>query len=425
MNNPDKFFEDLKKLRQKITNSVVYFPQFENKSDLTNHFYRACWYLPFKENVVEEVSLATEGGLEMAARPSFMAPSVSSTKHINTISSSNEYYERLANAKCVLLWDYPTEETVELFTKLGIRTFNVTTNDESVAEYGNYCKLMWQLTGPKEKNQILTSSHNRFKQKLAALSEKGYRASALFGTGPSVDLAFNYDFSKCFTHACNTVILSEELMNHIDPDFISAGDVVSHFGVSVYAHEYREKLFETLQNRDCRFLTTSQFGYLFMLHYPSVADKVLACDQRGFTPNYDLLNDWTLPCLDSVFNIHMAPTCSTYSDTIFVLGCDGKNPDEKLNEDFWQHSKQAQLHHLVDTGHQSHPVFDVHRKQSTWTGYQNSVMQTCGIGENLYGKSYYSLEPSFTVGLKERFIDKQELMNKFPFMLNEEERADA
>lgn len=414
------FFATLKSKRTNIAQNVVYYPQFETKKDLTNHYYRACWYLPLKENVFDGVLLSTKSKLSLDSRPAYMGPSVSSTEHIMIEHSNPGYIDSLANSKCVLLWNNPSNDVIEGFQKLGIKAFNISTNDLSTAEYGNYCKLMWQLTPLEDKNDILVSSHKRFKDKMSSLQNSGYLASALFGTGPSIDLALKYDFSKCFTHVCNTVILSEELMSHIKPDFVSAGDVVSHFGVSLYAHEFREKLFETLRDSDMMFLTTSQFGYLFMLHYPSVADKVLACDQRGFTPNYDLVADWTLPCLDSVFNIHMAPTCSTFANTIFVLGCDGKNPDEELNEDFWQHSKEAQLHDLVDTGHECHPTFDTHRKTNTWTGYQNSVRQTCGIGENLFGKEYISLEPSFTIGLTERYLDPEVLKADYAFIVAED-----
>ena len=418
----EKLFEnlsvkELKTIRRKagVSNSVVYYPTFKSSEELSNHYHRACWYLPYKKNVIEEVKLFSDGAASIQERPKYMAPPVSPSEHICDLKDMD--IESLVAAKCVLLWDYPSETLIQKFQKLGIKPFNITTNDLNTAEYGNYCKVLWQLTSNEEKDKIIESSHTRFKHYLKRLASKEYKAAAVFGTGPSIDLAPEFDFSQCFTHSCNTVILSEELMGAIKPDFLSAGDVVSHFGISEYAHQYRERLHLTLQSTDCMFLTTSQFGYLFMVQYPDVADKVLVSDQRGFLPNYDLNSDWNLPCLDSVFNIHMAPTASTFSDTIFVLGCDGKNPDESLNEDFWQHSKKAQLHNLVDSGHMCHPTFDVHRQKSTWDGYQNSVQQTCGLGENLYGKRFFTLHPSYTVGLNTRFIDIEELQKNFPFLM--------
>lgn len=409
--------KELKAIRQKtgISETVVYYPAFNSSEDLSNHYHRACWYLPFKEQVVEEVKLFSSDDTSILTRPVYMAPPVSSSEHISHPKKMD--IESLVSAKCVLLWNFPSDAIIRKFQQLGIKAFNITTDDLNTAEYGNYCKVLWQLTSDENKTSIIETSHLRFKQYLKRLESKNYKAAAVFGTGPSIDLAPDFDFSQCFTHACNTVILSDELMEAIQPDFLSAGDVVSHFGVSEYAHQYRERLFSTLKNNDCMFLTTSQFGYLFMVQYPEVADKVLACDQRGFLPNYNLSYDWNLPCLDSVFNIHMAPTASTFADTVFVLGCDGKNPDEKLNEDFWQHSKKAQLHALVETGHQCHPTFDVHRQKSTWDGYQNSVQQTCGLGENLYGKRFYTLHPSYTIGLNTRYIDKGTLKEKYPFLL--------
>lgn len=409
--------DQIKQIRKskELENSVVFFPEFQSATDLSNHFHRACWYLPYKESVVEKVKLYTAKKISVEGRPEYMAEPVTSIDHIEVVS--NFSLEELATAKCVLLWNYPSKELIVGLQKLGIKAFNITTEDLNTAEYGNYCKVLWQLTSNEDKADLLADSHQRFIEKVTKLKDKNYQAAVVLGTGPSIDLAANFDFSKCFTHACNTVILSDELMEAISPDFLSAGDVVSHFGVSEYAHQFRLKLFETLNKYDCMFLTTSQFGYLFMVQYPSVADRVVVCDQRGFLPNYDLVKDWNLPCLDSVFNIHMVPTAATVSDTIFVLGCDGKNPDEKLNEDFWQHSKKAQLHNLVNTGHICHPTFDVHRQRSTWDGYQNSVQQTCGLGENLYGKKFYTLHPSYTIGLDARFISSDEISEKYSFLL--------
>ena len=417
MTNIAQLIPSLRELRNKPAEpSVCFFPPFSDKVDLNNHYHRASWYLPYLTATLESVYLFTSKTLKISERPDFMAPPVSSTAHINVLKD-NDYLEKLANSSCVLLWNYPSSDDIALFNSLGIKAFNVTTNDESTVEYGNYCKTLWQITDNKEKNELIKDSHDRFIDYVNRLKEKNYKLSVVFGTGPSIDLAESYDFSQCFTHVCNTIIESEDLMAVIQPDFISAGDVVSHFGVSVYAYKFRERLFQILEENDLMFLTTSQFGYLFMVQYPSVAHKVLICDQRGFLPNYDMISDWSLPCLDSVFNIHMAPTASTMNDVVLVLGCDGKNPDEKLNEDFWQHSKKAQLHDLVDSGHQCHPTFDIHRQKSTWVGYQNSVQQTCGLGENLYKKTFYSLAPSFTIGLSERYIEHDEIVKKFPFLI--------
>ena len=175
--------------------------------------------------MIEKVKLFSDDDASIQERPEYMAPPISSSEHICDLKDMD--IESLVAAKCVLLWDYPSEMLIQKFQKLGIRSFNITTNDLGTAEYGNYCKVLWQLTSNADKDKIIESSHSRFKNYLKRLSSKEYKAAAVFGTGPSIDLASEFDFSRCFTHACNTIILSEELMDAIKPDFLSAGDVVS------------------------------------------------------------------------------------------------------------------------------------------------------------------------------------------------------
>jgi hypothetical protein len=278
------------------------------------------------------------------------------------------------------------------------------------------------MTTKEQKEMLLESSHSRFKKFAMDVRNKNYCGAAVFGTGPSVETANQFDFSNCYTHACNTVVQSKELLDVIDPDIISAGDVVSHFGVSAYAQKFREDLASAMSERGFYFLTTAQFGYLFMVHYPELKDKILLCEQRGFIINCDLEKDWNLPIMDSTFNIHMMPSAFTMSDTVFVLGCDGKNPDDSKNEDFWEHSAKAQYHDLVDSGHLAHPTFDIHRQRSTWDGYVSSVIQTCGLSEALYGKKIISLAQSYTPGLTERSIKSDALKVAYPWIVSQDKK---
>lgn len=383
--------------------SVVYYPPFSTQEDLNNHYHRACWYLPYTPGVLDDVIFGTSNDISMARRPDHMCASRQPVPHIRLVSAGNAYAEALSRAKLVLVWTRVPDSALEIFRNAKIPVVNVTTDDVDTAEYGNYCRLMWTLHSADQRNAELHKGRRRFREFGKQVSEKNYKSACVFGTGPSIDTAFNFDFSSCFTHVCNSTVQSQELLGHINPDLVSAGDVVSHFGVSSYAERFRNDLFSYMRSSEAYFLTTAPFGILLALQYPKLRDQIILCNQGPALPNFALDQEWWLPGLDSVLNIMMLPVAATFHDTIYLLGCDGKNPDPELNEDFWAHSKFAQYHDLVDTGHLCHPTFEIHRQVRTWARFQSSVKATSEIGESRFGKRYVSLAPSFTPGVTERY----------------------
>jgi hypothetical protein len=392
--------------------TVVYYPRFVDAEQLTSHYHRAAWYMPRLPGVVDAVYLGVKPGTQVGEKPDFMGDPRQPIDHIQLLEDTEDYTSALSEAAMVLVWRPIGDEDRRVLTQLlGKRILVVDTDDLTAAEYGAYCKILWQLTPRLERLKLLRGSAIRYRAFLASVRRKNYRSAAVFGTGPSVDTALNFDFSRSFTHVCNTVIQSAELCDHLQPDLVSAGDVVSHFGVARYAEVFRGQLKEFLERYDAMFLTTAQFGMLFLVQYPELRDRILLCDQGASHPNYNLADAWLLPALDSVLNIHMLPSASTLFDTVFILGCDGKNPDASKNEDFWAHSSKAQNHDLVYTGHLAHPTFDKNRQESTWDRFKDSVKKTLDLGEARHGKHFYTLAQSFTPGLDVRLASADVLAN--------------
>ena len=391
-------------------NSVVYFPMFTRADDFTNHYHRACWYLPKLKHVLEHVLMGCESHFECGIRPSYMCPPRSGTNHIQQVNDTMVYSAALSTAKLILVWRPLSENESKELAKFGKESLNIDTNDPSVAEYGAYCRVHWTMMDQPMRNDLLKSSSLKFKDFSHKIQKKGYDSAVVFCTGPSIDQAFDFNFSNCFTHACNTTVRNKVLLNHILPDLISAGDVVSHFGISTYAEKFRNDLVAFLSTHDCYFLTSANYGNFFRIQYPEIENKILLCNQTLKEPNHNLLEKWALPCLSSVLNIHMLPAAATLFDHIFILGADGKNPDQSKNEDFWAHSKSSQYHDLVETGHKAHPTFNLNRQVDTFQKYLDSVKSTLEIGEKEKKKHYYSLAPSFTPGLSERYIKYDTLL---------------
>ncbi len=381
---------------------IVYYPSFDSSEELTNHYYRACWYFPAQNNECTAVYFYKKEDVVLNSRPEYMGKSNVSTEHIVVQTDIARLKRAAENARVVLLWKECDKSFVDTLKQRGVVVVNVATNDETAIEYGRYCDLIWRyFKSDKEKKQIIQNSYNLFVKRAAEIKKNNWKTGCVFGTGPSLETAKEFDFSNCISVVCNSIVQNKELLAHIKPQFVTAGDVVSHLGVSLYAEVFRKDLIEYLKNSEAYYLTTAPFGYLLLEQCPEIAHKVILVEQQTDEQNFDLTQLFCLPKLDSTFNIHMLPIIHTFCNNIFILGCDGKSKT-RSNEDFWAHAQEAQYFDLVDTGHMCHPTFDINRKKNTYNRYQDSVVHSISEGEMHHGKRYYTLQQSYIDALEDK-----------------------
>jgi glycosyltransferase involved in cell wall biosynthesis len=388
--------------------SVCYFPMFDGSSSYSNHHYRASWYLGGGEEENEAVKRVTFGCGFQDVRcedipDAFDTGCLSPKECFEIVTDHDAYLDAVMSANMILIWRPVSKSQIESIKKIlpGKQILSVATDDPTAAEYGSYCRAPWLLLDRASRGKILEASQDQFSRLLERERLAGKQTAAVFGTGPSIDKSLDFDFSHSMTVACNTIVASEELLDHLAPALITAGDAVSHFGVSQYAARYRRDLLRCLRDRDAYFLTSASMGYVLYARYPEFRDRILLCDQTHNGINTNLTEVWSLPRFDSTLNIHMLPAATSFSDTVYLLGFDGKNPDPDKNEDFWAHSQKAHYHDLVDTGHECHPTFSVNRSLSTSERYENSVEDSLSSAE-CCGKKFYCLLPSFTPSLSAR-----------------------
>mgnify|MGYP000111986543 CR=1 FL=1 len=388
----------------KIDSEICFFPEFDDPRELSNHYHRASWYLTGEGSPISKVTLAsTDPNAKIAAAPDYFANHGLNDDTLEIISSEDGYLQALMRAKTVLVWKPLSVGLQRYLSRILDKAtiITVATQDPASVEYGNYCRSPWMLLPEEQKTALLKDSQARFRAALQAQRDAGKTSSAVFGTGPSIDTAFDFDFSDCMTVACNSIVANEALLDHIKPAFVCAGDAVSHFGVSRYAQTFRADLVRVLQERGIYLFTSAAIGFLLVQKHPEIRDHVILCEQKLTGLNADLENIWSLPRFDSTLNIHMLPIAATFSDTIYMLGLDGRDPNPENNEDFWAHSKAAQYHDLVDSGHLAHPTFAINRAEATEDRYLASVEESFMAGE-VIGKSFFSLAHSFTPAVHAR-----------------------
>lgn len=386
---------------------IIYYPVFDDSKELSSHYYRACWYFPSKKNHCEQVVFFKTGCYELE-KPDYMGSSNVDIDHIVIREKDEEEYKNeLEQSRVVLVWKKESVDELDYLKTTGTVVINVDTMDPTAIEYGRYCGIIWKYFLRKEERiDIIQQSHQRFLNAADEVRKMNYSCGCVFGTGPSLETAYEYNFDSCLSVVCNSIVQNKDLLNHIKPKFITAGDVVSHLGVSAYAEKFRSDLVVAMKEFNLYYLTTATFGYLLMIQCEEIADRIILVEQLLDVQNFDLCNNFALPKLDSTFNIHMLPIINTFCNDIYILGCDGKSK-VRSNEDFWAHAQKAQYDSLVDTGHQCHPTFDINRQKSTYDRYLKSVQLSVDMGEQTYNKKYYTLNQSNIDALEnKRITDK-------------------
>ena len=105
----------------------------------------------------------------------------------------------------------------------------------------------------------------------------------------------------------NTTILNDEMFKYLRLHMLTAGDAVSHIGVSSYAQRFRSILRRRMIEDKLYFFSTALFGYHILLDNPDLSSQIILCEQGMDSPNIDLFKNWQLPSLSSTLNIHMLP----------------------------------------------------------------------------------------------------------------------
>ena len=328
----------------------------------------------------------------------------------NLISSVMTYLNLVKNCKFLALNLRVNKLTKHLITKYLFsdkRCFFINENCLFSRAYGEHSKINWALLSPLERADILNKSKenfNLFSNRKFADYVAG--KSLLAATGPSIDKYKEIDRDQYkVVICCNTIVANNDVLNHLRPEYITAGDAISHFGISRYAEEFRKCLYNYLIYNDACFVTSAAQGYTLLLKWPELSEKIMLIDQKSEVPVISLLHDWVLPKLDSTLNIHMFPIASTLSTEIHMLGFDGRSLVKNDREDFWNHSNLVHFHDLVDTGHLCHPSFDFHRQRSTEQRFITDTHESIKFLKAA-GKEVISLNPSYTAAINKCYLEK-------------------
>jgi hypothetical protein len=181
----------------------------------------------------------------------------------------------------------------------------------------------------------------------------------IFGTGNSLSLASNLDFSEGIVIVSNTIVKDRLLIEHLKPDIIVAGDALYHFSDSLFSKAFRRDLFQRLlENNQMIFIYPAIFDVFIKSELGVFKDRLFGLPlgkMKSIT--YDIIKQYELPSIGNVLNLLLLPLACTLSKEIFLWGFDGRAPSD---DDFWKNSDKHFYSEFIDDQKKNHPAFYKH-----------------------------------------------------------------
>jgi len=392
----------------KTEQAVVLFPAFDRPDLLADQYHRLRWYVPENSGFVAylfyepDLDVDCQSVREMV--PSYMADGLGGDSHLRLLPWSwAGFLSVAAGSAGIALWRVGSAGLLDKISLLTRKQLVVFDPSKRIACRRSSAFLFDHMRGG-DRQALRDQSRSRLTLVCRELGQ--HKKAYVFGTGPSLSRALEFDYSDGVRIVCNSIVRNPELLSHIKPHFITATDFVFHFGPSKYAAEFRRDLVSALEVTGAHFLVTEQPAPLLFHHHPEIRERTIAvplskrydfrASARGV--NVQLQDDFQVRSLNSVLTLLMLPTASTLADEVHVLGCDGRKLDDK---GFWSHHEPAQYTGLMKTVSDCHPGFFAISYPGYYRKYCQQVESVCAAGEAI-GKSYASLAPSYVPALAKR-----------------------
>jgi len=383
---------------------VVLVPAFTDGKELYEEYLRLLWFLPEQEGV--EVIFPVEDRLHDTLpnaadfpRPAKFGQWPVSYQHIElqgVDSCSPPHW--LEHARLVVVWnsDRLSNEYFQVLDKLP-NILLVDKNHKAMRSGFSYAYLDYYAQ-PKE---IILERRKKSRQNMekAAENVSSMKDVYIFGTGPSLERAVDFDFSNGIRIVCNTIVKNDELLDYIRPHFIIAADADFHFGCSCYAAQFRSDLVKALEKTGAMFVCPEVHAPLMLHHYPQLAEHIIGIPVVNSRLNLDLLKKFWLSAKDNVMVQFLIPLASSIGQRIHMIGFDGKKPEDQK---FWSHDPASQYSSLMKSVEDCHPAFFKFRNYDHYFERHCKLIEDIiSFGERM-GREFISLTDSVIPALAYR-----------------------
>jgi len=390
---------------------LLYVPGFHKSEELQDQYCRMLWYVRPMLRDLGRVLLASSmpSAAEMDI-PQYLDPQIARLSNdfrdkVFLFDDADEqaWLRAIKQADILLHWDLksePANAAVARELRKAIKTkkrYRVDRRNERY-EGSMYLKLS------HDSNPFLQRDVAESRQKFMRMVERlgRYARSWVFGTGPSLEAALDFDFSGDLTIACNSMVRNRPLLDRLEPKLFVVGDPIFHAGCSSYAGKFRQHLYEVLDNYDCNLIVPFRDYRLYMAHVPQrFADRIIGIPFEQLPEvNLDLTGEFAVKTTSNILTLFLLPLAATLSNEINIVGCDGRKMED--NKYFWSHHRASQINDEMQNIQLAHPSFFAIDYDDYYLTHCDLLERWLRAAENK-GIKVWNRTPSHIPALKKRF----------------------
>jgi len=385
---------------ERLVQNAVYHPIVKNKQTLVDMTNRAAWYFTSSPISNVQVQIPVYEKLLKLDYQSLTPPQSQRgyLKKINNIKLVDHKQISFSKADIILIANIKSLFNPRVWPYYR-KTKIVDPNYYSTIESRTYQEIYIQTVNKTNREKLFRLSQDNYQELLNRVFK--YSIGYVFGTGPSLDHAYDFDYSNGFCIVCNSIVKNKSLLNHIKPQLLVFADPVFHFSPCLYAAEFRRMMVEVVDQFNCFIMLPDYCVPLLLAHYPQLKTKVIGMPKRGKKYNFPNLTDFYVRGSKNILTSLMLPVVSSVADEIYIIGSDGRKTGEQY---FWQHSVSSQFSDLMQTAFETHPSFFRDRIYDEYYNEHCKFLEGLVLyGESL-GKKYYSLTHSYIPALAQRQV---------------------
>jgi hypothetical protein len=393
-------------MRRRERPRVMLWPAFRDEAELLDAVHKAAYYLP--PEAVESVALWVDFS------PAFDLTRPSSWPRLDYVADIDgmaydaicpvrgkapSLATALFKADMVLAWDWPATGGWGPFAYSHDGPLYTVDRHRESSDGWQWASMLKRLQSPVVRRQGAEQSPAILTRHVEALPR--FSKCYVFGTGPSLDAAWGMEFSDGYRIVCNTIVKNRELLAHIKPHFIVAGDAIFHYGNNRHAFAFRQDLSRALQETQAVFMMPDMFFPLLAHYHPEIARRTVQAETGVEGIHFNMVDHPVYHKFThgNILNALLLPLASSLADDVFLLGFDGRAPGETY---FWRNSDANAYNDLKPAIQAAHPAFWAKTDYVKYAqSHSDNAEQIMQAGERM-GKRYVCLNESHIPAFRTR-----------------------
>jgi hypothetical protein len=391
--------------------NLLFYPQFTraDQEEFTDQFYRVMFYVWPVIDRIGEIVFVVEDGMVPGEMPDYFDTILKTAPNafdgVIRFVQVADLEHHIPEATHIMHWRI-AQEVPEWGESKSIEPIDRVANLEECQEW-----LRLSSKIGKSYSYRLRESRALFND---VISRSKAKKAYIFGTGPSLSLAGEHDYSDGVCIVCNSMVKNHKLLDRMSPPLIVAGDPIFHGGCSIYAGDFRTTLWETMERYDAVFMCNQRDFRIFEFYAPGhLKEKIIGAPaEYGLNMKTDMSEVFEFAACPNILTLYLLPLATMLSsEEILIAGCDGRPLSD--NKYFWKHDTSVQFNNRMGQIQDAHPsFFDI--------SYDDYYFLHCKTVESWIrsaegqGRKVTNMTPSYIPALKKRLNKPNDVLPGTP-----------